>query len=125
MDEQEFKNRTKKLALRIISLVESLPNTKSAVVIGNQLLRSGTSVGANYRAACRAKSTADLIHKLSIVEEEGDESLYWMELLVAAKIVRETKLAVLMNDMDEVVSMVVASIKTLRSKQIQNPKSKI
>ena len=125
MDEQEFKNRTKKLALRIISLVESLPNTKSAVVIGNQLLRSGTSVGANYRAACRAKSTADLIHKLSIVEEEGDESLYWMELLVAAKIVGETKLAVLMNDMDEVVSMVVASIKTLRSKQIQNPKSKI
>ena len=82
MTEQEFKNRTKQIALRVINLVESLPRTRSAEVIGKQLLRSGTSIGANYRAACRAKSTADLLHKLAIVEEEADESLYWMELLI-------------------------------------------
>ncbi len=125
MDEQEFKNRTKRLALRIINLTESLPDTRNANIIGRQLLRSGTSVGANYRSACRAKSTADLINKLSIVEEEGDESLYWMELLIESNIVKETKLSELMKDMNEIVSMVVSSIKTLRSNQIQNPKSKI
>ena len=76
MSEQQFKARTKKLALRVIHLVESLPITKTADVIGKQILRSATSVGANYRASCRAKSTADLIAKLSIVEEEADETLY-------------------------------------------------
>ncbi|MFM6277446.1 MAG: four helix bundle protein, partial [Dolichospermum sp.] len=74
MNEQQFKTRTKQLALRVIRLVESLPNTKTADVIGKQLLRSATSVGANYRSACRAKSTADLIAKLSIVEEEAEET---------------------------------------------------
>jgi four helix bundle protein len=125
MNEQEFKDRTKKLALRIITLTESLPNTLAAKVIGRQILRSGTSVGANYRAACRAKSTADLINKLSIVEEEADESLYWLELLIGAEIVKEAKLTQLINDMNEVVSMTFSSIKTLRSKEIQNSKSKI
>lgn len=125
MNEQEFKDRTKQLALRIIDLTESLPNTSATNVIGKQLLPSGTSVEANYRAACRAKSTADLINKLAIVEEEADESLYWMELLIEAQIVKETKLLPLMKDMDEVISMIVSSIKPLRSKQIQNPKSKI
>lgn len=125
MNEQEFKDRTKKLALRIITLTESLPNSLSANVIGHQLLRSGTSIGANYRAACRAKSTADLINKLTIVEEEADESLYWMELLIEAEIIKDIKLSQLINDMDKVVSMVVSYIKTLRSKQIKNQKSKI
>ena len=127
MDENEFENRTKNLALRTINLVESLPDKPTANVIGKQLLRSATSVGANYRAACRAKSTADLISKLSIVEEEADESLYWLEILEESKPVKETKLAKLKSDMDEVVSMIVASIKTLRMRQtqIQNPKSKI
>ena len=73
MNEQEFKNWTKRFALRVIRLVEALPRKQAAQVIGKQLLRAGTSVGANYRAACRAKSTADIIHKLSIVEEEADE----------------------------------------------------
>ena len=72
MNEQEFKDRTKKAALRVIKLVEALPNSRTADVIGRQLLRSGTSVGANYRAACRGKSTADVIAKLAIVEEEAD-----------------------------------------------------
>jgi len=130
MNEKEFKSRTKQIALRVIRLVESLPNTNSAQIIGKQLLRSATSVGANYRAACRGKSEADVLHKLSIVEEEADESLYWLELLVEADIVSETKLSALMQDINEIVAMTVSSIKTLRSKKIdqskiQNLKSKI
>ncbi len=92
MNEQQFKTRTKQVALRVIRLVESLPMTKTADVIGKQLLRSATSVGANYRASCRAKSTADLIAKLSIVEEETDETLYWLELLIESGLVEPDKL---------------------------------
>jgi four helix bundle protein len=125
MNEQEFKYRTKNLALRTIRLVESLPLNTSTNILGKQLLRSATSVGANYRAACRAKSTADLINKLSIVEEEADESMYWLELLIETGFVREERLAGLKKDFDEVVAMIVASIKTLRSKKIQNPQSRI
>ena len=125
MDEQEFKNRTKQIALRVIRLVESLPNTSSANIIGKQLLRSATSVGANYRAACRGKSTADVLQKLAIVEEEADESLYWLELLIESEIVSANKLSILMSDMNEIVAMTVSSIKTLRSKHLTNPKSKI
>jgi four helix bundle protein len=127
MNEQEFKDRTKKLALRIIRLIEALPKNQTAEIVGKQLLRSGTSVGANYRAACRGKSPADVICKLSIVEEEADESIYWMELLVESGLVPQAKMTNLMNEMHEIVAMIVASIKTLRANQrsIQNPKSKI
>ncbi|PSQ69970.1 MAG: four helix bundle protein, partial [Bacteroidetes bacterium QH_2_64_26] len=89
MTEAQFKNRTKQYGLRIIRLVEALPDTRSASVIGRQLLRAGTSVGANYRAACRGRSTADTLSKLAIVEEEADETPYWMEMLVEADIVAE------------------------------------
>ena len=123
MNEQEFKQRTKKLALRIIKLVENLPNTSVSRVIGKQILRSGTSVGANYRAACRAKSTADMLHKLAIVEEEADETLYWLELLAEAKIFPTSKLQNLIDETNQIVSMIVASMKTIRQKQ-KNPKSK-
>ena len=131
MNEQQFKQRTKQLALRIIHLVEALPNTSTAQVIGKQVLRSGTSVGANYRAACRAKSTPDILHKLAIVEEEADETLYWLELLVEAELVPEAKLKSLMNEVDEITAMIVSSIKTIRDRHnnfnpksfIQNPKS--
>jgi four helix bundle protein len=127
MNEQEFKDRTKKFALRVIKAVEALPRKQTAQVIGKQLLRSGTSVGANYRSACRAKSTADIIHKLSIVEEEADESLFWMELLIEAELMPKAKLGSLMAEADEIIAMIVSSIKTLRgrSRQIRNPKSKI
>ena len=125
MTEQEFKDRTKQIALRVIRLVESLPNTNSAQTIGKQLPRSATSVGANYRAACRGKSTADITHKLAIVKEEADESLYWLELLVESNIFSEHKLLPLMNDINEIVAMTVSSIKTLREKNSINPKSKI
>ncbi|MFB8787906.1 MAG: four helix bundle protein [Potamolinea sp.] len=133
MNEEGFKQRTKQLALRIIRLVQALPQTVTAQVIGKQILRSGTSVGANYRAACRAKSTADILHKLAIVEEEADETLYWLELLVEAALISETKLKSLILEVNEITAMTVASIKTIRNSQnvllpkskIQNPKSKI
>ena len=117
MNEQEFKKRTKQLALRIIKLINSLPPTMTAQVIGKQILRSGTSVGANYRAACRAKSTADLLHKLAIVEEEADETLYWLELLIEAEVIPAEKLNSLVKETNEITAMIVSSIKTLKSKQ--------
>ena len=123
MTQEEMKMRTKQFALRVIRLVESLPNGKAANVIGNQLLRSGTSVGANYRASCRAKSTADFVHKLSIGEEETDESIYWMELLVEGEIIKEKLLENLMNEADQILSIIVSSIKTVKEKR--NPKSQI
>ena len=117
MNEEIFKHRTKSLALRVIRLVESLPDTKTAHVIGTQLIRSSTSVGANYRASCRAKSTADMINKLKIVEEEADETLYWMELLIESHMVSADKLKELIKETDEIISMTVASIRTLRNRK--------
>jgi four helix bundle protein len=117
MNELEFKQRTKDIALRVIRAVEALPASKTADVIGRQILRSATSVGANYRASCRAKSTADMIAKLAIVEEEGDETLYWLELLAEAELVSQARLRKLIADVDEIVAMVVASIRTLRRRK--------
>jgi four helix bundle protein len=117
MTEDGFKHRTKKYALRIIRLVDALPNGQSASTIGRQLLRAGTSVGANYRAACRGQSTAETLAKLSIVEEEADESLYWLELLAEADLVSPDRLHPLMTEGNQIVAMTVASIKTLRENQ--------
>jgi four helix bundle protein len=117
MTEQEFKRRTRQIALRIIKLVEALPRSAAGDVIGKQLLRSGTSIGANYRAACRGKSRRDVLHKLSIVEEEADESLYWIELLIDAKLIAAKRVAALSGEINEVVAMTVASIKTLRRRE--------
>jgi four helix bundle protein len=125
MTEQEFKERTEQVAVRVIRLVEALPDKTTAQIIGKQLLRSATSIGANYRAACRGKSTADIIHKLSIVEEESDESLYWLEILSESEIMADGKLSALKNDINEIVAMTVSSIKTLRLRNSNNPKSKI
>ncbi len=125
MDEQEFKARTKAVALRVIKLVEALPSGRASDVIARQVLRSATSIGANYRAACRARSAADMISRLSIVEEEADESIYWIELLVEAGFITEKKIEALKSEIHEIVAMTVASIKTLRARAIQNPKSKI
>jgi four helix bundle protein len=111
MNSEELKKRTKTFALQVISLVEGLPKTLTGKVIGNQLIRSGTSVGANYRAACRAKSKADFINKLKIVEEEADESIYWMELLEEAKVVESSKLNRLKKEADELIAIFVSSIK--------------
>ena len=111
---QELKDRTKAFALRVIRLVEALPTGRTTDVIGRQLLRAGTSVGANYRAACRGKSRKDFVSKLGTVEEECDESLFWMELLVEAGLVPLDRLAELMTEADEILSIIVASRKTAR-----------
>jgi four helix bundle protein len=128
MQKQDFAKRTMLFGLRVIRLVESLPKSQIAYVIGNQLLRSGTSVGANYRSALRGKSRADFIAKLGIVEEECDEALYWMQMLIEADIMKTSRLAELMNEANEIIAIVVSSIKTARSRGkfpqsgIRNPK---
>ncbi len=124
MDENLFKQRTKYLALRIIKMVEALPKTKTADVLGRQLIRSGTSIGANYRAACRGKSTADVIAKLRIVEEEADESAYWMELLIGAELIAESRLSELLRETNEIVAMAVASIRTLQRRNGSSPSNR-
>ena len=117
MDEKTFKARTKKLAVAILRQTEKLPRSVAAEVIGRQLIRSGTSIGANYRAACRAKSTTDMINKLKIVEEESDETEYWLELLVEAGLVAQDQIASIYKEADELLAMTVASIKTLRNRK--------
>ena len=117
MNQEEMKQRTKLFALSIIQLVESLPKERTAEVLGRQLLRSGTSVGSNYRSACRGKSIADFISKMGIVEEEADESLYWMELLIEAGIEVNIKMEALMKEAGELLSITVTSIKTARKSQ--------
>jgi len=130
MSREDMKRRTKQYALRIIRLVSSLPKSGAARVIGGQLLRAGTSVGSNYRAACRGRSRAEFMAKLGIVEEEADESLYWQELLVESGIVKESLLADLMREGNEILAIVVATRKTTRARgvrrrQIENRTSKI
>jgi four helix bundle protein len=117
MDEKTFKTRTKKLAVAIIKEVDKLPRSLAADVIGKQLVRSGTSIGANYRAACRAKSTADMINKMKIVEEESDETEYWLELLVEAGMITQSQIADIYKETDEILAMTVTSIKTLRNRK--------
>lgn len=115
MNPNELKTRTKQFGLRVIHLVEVLPDQPSANVIGRQLLRSGTSVGANYRAACRARSKADFASKVSIAIEEADESLYWMELLIEAGIVAEERMSQLLQEANELVAILTASVITVRA----------
>ena len=116
---EELKRRTKAYALRVMRLCGAIPDTPAGRVIRGQLLRAGTSVGANYRAACRAKSPADFIAKMGTVEEEADESLFWMELLVEGELLPKERLVELMAEGDELVAIVVSSINTARA---SNPK---
>lgn len=115
MTRDEMKARTKTYANRIVKLCSALPGNWVAQTLGRQLLRSGTSVGANYRAVCRAKSNLDFINKLRIVEEECDESLFWMELLVENQLIKPARLEGLMKEADEILAIVVSSAKTARS----------
>src|SRR5438093_10950535 len=115
MTRDEMKNRTKAYANRVVKLCSALPKNWIARTLGQQLLRAGTSVGANYRAVCRAKSNADFINKLRVVEEECDESLFWMELLVDNSLVKASRLLGLMKEGDELLAIVVSSAKTARS----------
>ena len=117
MTADEMKLRTKAHALRMIGVVRALPCDDVAREIGNQLLRSGTSVGANCRAACRARSLPDFINKLKLVEEECDESLFWMELLFEVKLIAESSLAALQGEGSEILSIIVASLRTARASE--------
>lgn len=118
--------RQRQYVLNILRMIEELPNGYAYGVIGRQLTRCSTSVGANYRAACRAKSSADFINKLKIVEEEADECLYFMDLLTELKGTNQQLLNELMKEGDEILAMVVASIKTASgNRNIKNQKSEI
>ena len=121
MDAEELKRRTKAFAIRIIRLVEALPNTSTARVIGNQLLRSGTSVEANYRAACRARSQAEFIAKIGVVEEEADESVYWLELLIEATVLPTVQVQDLLDEANELTAIFVASGRTAKERQTSRP----
>jgi four helix bundle protein len=112
MDSEELKRRTKKFALDIINMVNQLPNTSVAKVIGNQLTRSATSVGANYRSACRARSKADFISKITIVEEEADESCYWLELLYESKLLKQDLFRILHKEGSELTAIFTSAGKT-------------
>ena len=103
--------------LRVVHLVETLPKTQTAQVLGRQLLRSGTSAGANYRSAVRGKSRADFIAKMGIVEEECDEAIYWMEMLIEAGLVRRESLRDLVDEANQIVAITVSSIKTARARK--------
>ena len=116
MSFEDLRKRTKLFGLRIIRMAETLPRTSPSFVIGRQLIRSGTSVGANYRAACRARSRAEFIAKLGIVEEECDESLYWMEMLVESGLVSSEKVKEVMKEGTEILAVIVASRKTAKSR---------
>jgi len=111
----DLKRRTKEFAKKIIELCRVLPNDREGRLVGNQIFRSGTSVAANYRAACRARSTAEFISKLGIVEEEADETLFWLELIRELSIIEnEALVEILMNESNELIAIVIASIKTAR-----------
>ncbi|MEP7211822.1 MAG: four helix bundle protein [Acidobacteriota bacterium] len=110
----DLKTRTKRYALRIVKLVESLSRTQTSQVIGKQLLRCGTSVAANYRAACRARSNADFIAKMGIVEEETDESVFWIEMLVETGLIKYSLVEELLNEGNQLTAIWVSSINTAR-----------
>jgi len=110
----DLKARTKKFALDVIDLVESLPRTKKMEVIGMQLLRSATSVGANYRTVCRARSHADFVSKIGLVEEEADESVFWLEMLRDSRATDDPQLSRLLLEADELTAIFAASGRTAK-----------
>src|SRR5204862_515916 len=119
-NEPDLKKHTKAFALRILKLVDALPKTTAGRALASQIVRSGTSVAANYRAACRARSTADFIAKMGIVEDEGGETLFWLELLEESELVSATKLAAIKQEANELIAITIASIKTARRNRASN-----
>ena len=117
MNSTEMKGRTKEFAMKIIELCRVLPNNREGRLIGNQVFKSGTSVAANYRAACRGRSKAEFVSKLGIVLEEGDETLFWLELINEMEICDENVVPSLMQECDEIVAIVVSSIKTAKQEK--------
>ena len=125
MTERELLQRTKQFALRIFKLVDALPRTIQRRAVAAQLIRSGTSVAANYRAACRARSKPEFIAKLGVVEEEADESAFWLELIIETGLLSAAKVTPLLTEAGEIVAMMASSKKTAAKSQIANRKSQI
>jgi len=125
MNAEDLKKRTKRFALRILRLVAALPNTVVGRAIGGQLVRAGTSVGANYRAACRGRSRAEFIAKIGVVEEEADESAFWMELIIEGKLLRQEKVEALLDEAKELAKIMAKSRLTAASRKITNRQSAI
>lgn len=125
MTERELLERTKQFALRIFKLVGALPQTIQGKAVAAQLIRSGTSVAANYRAACRARSKPEFIAKLGVVEEEADESAFWLELIIETGLLNQRKVTPLLAEAGETVAMIASSKKTAAKSQIANRKSAI
>ena len=113
----EIQKRTKALGVEVIKLIDELPNKPSGWAIGKQIVRSATSVGSNYRSACRAKSAADFINKLKIVEEEADETIFWLEIIEESNLLPKEKIENIQKETNEILAIVVASIKTMRDKK--------
>ncbi len=116
MDQNELKKRTKQFALRVLRLTAALPKTVEAKVVQNQLARAGTSVAANYRASCRARSRAEFISKIGNVIEEADESCFWMELIIEGEMISPTKVNALLEEANELTAIMTASRKTAQDK---------
>lgn len=112
MTKDDLKKRTKDFALRVIKLVNALPKNRTADIIGKQLLRSSTSIGANYRAACLGRSKAEFISKLATVIEETDESIYWMELIVESNLMKKNLLDDLMKEAGEILAIMITTKKS-------------
>jgi len=123
MTETELKERTKRFALRVIKLILALPRSTEGRALAAQLVRSGTSVGANYRAACRGRSKAEFISKLGTVEEEADESAYWMELIIDAGLLPKARVEPLLWEASELTAIMVASRISAARNPIANRKS--
>ncbi|MCX5733344.1 MAG: four helix bundle protein [candidate division NC10 bacterium] len=122
MNQDELKRRTKQFTLRVMNLVDALPRTTTGRAIGGQLVRAGTSVGANYRAACRGRSKAEFAAKLGTVAEEADESCFWLELIVEGGLLEEGLVKPLLNEANELTAIFTAAAKTSR---LSNRQSKI
>jgi four helix bundle protein len=122
MDKVDLKKRTQKFAIEILNFIDELPNNSKGYILRNQLGRAGTSVGANYRAACRAKSTADFISKIGTVEEEADECCYWLEIISAIKIVKNDKTTELLKEAEELTKIFTSTGKTAKLNSKQNKK---
>jgi four helix bundle protein len=114
---EELKARSKAFAVRVVKMTEALPKTRAADIVARQLIRSATSVGANYRAACRARSHKEFTARIGIVEEEADESLYWLEILVETGLMTESKLKGLIREADELTAIFTAASYTARQKR--------
>jgi len=117
---QVLKDRTKQFAIRIVKLFRLLPRTEEARIIGKQMLRSGTSIAANYRAVCRARSKAEFIAKIGIVVEEADETVLWLELLVDTDIVQQKRMTSLLNEANELLAIFAASQYTAKKRRALN-----